>query len=372
LYSTIVHGVPVARQHPPVDVVVIGGGIVGASAALAVASRGRSCVLFERGSLARPSGSSSGTARIYAPAAYPDETYLDAGLRAVERWRQIEQSDGTELLVQTGVLSTGRFAVDQLAMLERSGVSAEAVSASYARRRFGIEFDADAAIIHQPDAGVIRADLAHSSVLDLAHAAGVEMRESEAVEGLAESESELQVSTGRTSRACSAAIIAAGPWSRALLAGAGVEVDLEVSLQTVVYLDAPRTDGPPPAIIDYDGHEPYALWDPARGLKAALHARGPTVEAERVPFDPEPAAAGRIEAWVRERFGERAGRVSATEACLYTNTPDERFILERRGRIVVGAACDGQGFQFAPETGDRLAELALEVCDSAPDAAATR
>jgi sarcosine oxidase len=365
--------VPVSRQHPPVDVVVIGGGIVGASAALALASRGRSCVLFERGSLARPSGSSSGTARIYAPAAYPDETYLDAGLRGVERWRRIEQSAGTQLLVQTGVLSTGRFAVDQLpALLERSGVSAEAVPAAYARRRFGIEFDGDAAIIHQPDAGVIRADVAHSSVLDLARAAGVELRESEAVEALAESESELQVSTERTSLACSAAILAAGPWSGDLLAGAGVEIDLEVSLQTVVYLDSPRTDPPPPAIIDYDDDAPYALWDPARGLKAALHARGPTVEAERVPFAPEAAAVRRIETWARERLGERAGRVSATETCLYTNTPDERFILERRGRIVVAAACDGQGFQFAPETGDRLAELALEVCDAASDAGALR
>jgi sarcosine oxidase len=43
---------------------------------------------------------------------------------------------------------------------------------------------------------------------------------------------------------------------------------------------------------------------------------------------------------------------------MYTNTPDERFILERRGRVVAGSACNGQGFQFAPETGERLARLA--------------
>ena len=43
---------------------------------------------------------------------------------------------------------------------------------------------------------------------------------------------------------------------------------------------------------------------------------------------------------------------------MYTNTPDEQFILERRGRIVVGSACNGQGFQFAPETGEQLARLA--------------
>ena len=46
------------------------------------------------------------------------------------------------------------------------------------------------------------------------------------------------------------------------------------------------------------------------------------------------------------------------ETCLYTNTADERFILERRGRVVIGSACSGHGFKFAPEIGRRLADLA--------------
>ena len=53
--------------------------------------------------------------------------------------------------------------------------------------------------------------------------------------------------------------------------------------------------------------------------------------------------------------------MSAAETCLYTNTPDERFVLERRGRIVVAAACNGQGFQLAPESGRRVAALALDA-----------
>jgi sarcosine oxidase len=363
---------PDRRQHQPVDVAVIGGGIVGAAAALAVASRGRTCALVERGSLARPSGSSAGTARIYAPAPYPDETYLDAGLGAVERWRRIERSTGAELLIRTGVLSTGRFAVAQLAALAERGVAAEILSASEVRRRFGIEFDAGEEIVHQRDAGVIRADLAHRAVLDRALAAGAELHDGEPVTALAESERGLELSTASGTRRCSAAIVAAGPWSRALLAGAGIALELEVSLQSVVYCDASPTDPPPRAIIDYGGDEPYSLWDPVRGLKAALHARGPAVDPALGPFEPEPAAVERVEAWLRERFGQRAGPVVAAESCLYTNSPDGRFVCERRGRIVVGAACDGQGFQFAPETGDRLAALALEVCDGVPDPAAAR
>ncbi|MBS1886537.1 MAG: hypothetical protein JSU06_05035 [Actinobacteria bacterium] len=45
------------------------------------------------------------------------------------------------------------------------------------------------------------------------------------------------------------------------------------------------------------------------------------------------------------------------ESCLYTNTPDERFVLERRGAIGVVSACNGQGFQFAPVVGELAAEM---------------
>jgi sarcosine oxidase len=48
-----------------------------------------------------------------------------------------------------------------------------------------------------------------------------------------------------------------------------------------------------------------------------------------------------------------------TQSCLYTTTADEHFVLERRGRVVVGSACSGHGFKFAPAVGRRLAGLAL-------------
>ena len=40
-----------------------------------------------------------------------------------------------------------------------------------------------------------------------------------------------------------------------------------------------------------------------------------------------------------------------------------------RAAIVVGSACSGQGFQFAPDTGEKLARLAGEVAPVAPEPA---
>jgi len=50
----------------------------------------------------------------------------------------------------------------------------------------------------------------------------------------------------------------------------------------------------------------------------------------------------------------------AAQTCMYTTTADETFILERRGRVVVGSPCSGHGFKFAPAIGERLATLALQ------------
>jgi len=49
-----------------------------------------------------------------------------------------------------------------------------------------------------------------------------------------------------------------------------------------------------------------------------------------------------------------------TDTCLYTITPDEDFVLDRVGPIVVASPCSGHGFKFAPLFGRALADLATD------------
>jgi sarcosine oxidase len=351
-----------ARNEPPrhVDVLVIGGGVVGAAAALAAARHGARVALLERASLGSATGSSKGTARIYAPAAHPDESYLEMGLRALERWREIEADAGEQLLWPTGALSVGRFAEHELPLLRAAGVETELLSAAEAWRRCGVRVDEDRPLVYQRDAGVIRATRALGALLRLAREAGVELCGEEPVESIAQADAWVEAVTGRRRWRSSAAIVAAGPWSGGLLAEAGVERPLSVTRQSTAYFALAEPPVRPPALIDYEGDEPYALWDPERGLKAALHARGPLVDADGPAPEVDQDAVNRLAEWVGERFGDLTTGLSGVESCLYTNTPGDRFILERAGRVVVAAACNGQGFQLAPETGERLASLALE------------
>jgi len=48
---------------------------------------------------------------------------------------------------------------------------------------------------------------------------------------------------------------------------------------------------------------------------------------------------------------------------MYTNTPDEHFIIDRHPlhpNIIVASPCSGHGFKFSSLTGQLLAGLALE------------
>ena len=50
-----------------------------------------------------------------------------------------------------------------------------------------------------------------------------------------------------------------------------------------------------------------------------------------------------------------------TERCLYDNSPDGDFVVDRVGRIVIGSGTSGHGFKFAPLLGEMLADLATGV-----------
>lgn len=347
-----------------VDVVVVGAGVVGAATARALAKRGASVAVLEQGELATAAGSSRGTSRIFAPAAYPDESYLRMGLDALEEWRALEQSaaPAEPFLNFTGALCSGS-AVDELAAgFEAAAVEFERVEAADAERRFGISGLGPEPLLFQPGAGVIRADRARGALLRAARDSGVQLYENEQVTSLEVRADEVEVRTAGRAWRARRAVVTAGPWAPALLAPIGIELPLRVSSQALVFFPNPPPGAEEmPALIEFDGDEPYAMLDPVRGLKVALHRRGPEVD----PGDGRWGLADeegleRATAWARARFPGLGEQQPESAACLYTNTPDERFILERRGPIVIGSPCSGHGFQLAPANGERLAELATD------------
>ncbi len=236
---------PADRLVSRTDVVVVGGGVVGLAAALALARRGSGVALLERSSLSTARGSSAGTARIFSPAAYPDESYLEMALKALPRWREVESASGQQLLWRTGALTRGAFAGRQMPALQDAGVEAEFVSSADAIRRFGVHVSDQSPLLYQPDSGIIRADRAMAALRRLATAAGVESHQHEPVRSITEQADSLELQTDRGRWHCSSAIVAAGPWSGDLLAGRRDQAHAQRLAAIGRLLRSRRPPGPP-------------------------------------------------------------------------------------------------------------------------------
>jgi sarcosine oxidase len=149
------------------------------------------------------------------------------------------------------------------------------------------------------------------------------------------------------------AVVTAGGWARDLLASAGIDLPVWVTRETVAYFELERK---PPTLVDWGDPTVYALFSPGHGLKAGRHIAGPEVDPDG-EGSPDPESVDVVGEWVARHYPQ-AAPVHHSETCLYTNTDDQRFILERHGNVVVGSPCSGHGFKFAPLIGERLADLA--------------
>jgi sarcosine oxidase len=73
--------------------------------------------------------------------------------------------------------------------------------------------------------------------------------------------------------------------------------------------------------------------------------------------------------FTRRWFGDRLGAPLALATCLYTNTPDNHFIIDRlpgRIRTWIAAGFSGHGYKFCAGIGEILADLALDGATAAP------
>lgn len=340
-------------------VAVVGAGLHGLAAARALAQRGVSVVVLEQFAAGHDRGSSHGGSRIFR-LSYPEARWVRLAQEALPLWRGLEDEQGEALLVRNGSLDLGRVEPNAAALAE-CGAAYELLDARELERQFpALAAEPGTTALHQPDGGILLADRCLAALAASAAAAGAELRYESPVRGIGESGGHAIVDTDSGSLECDTVVVAAGAWSAGLLEGHG-GLATTPTRETVSYF-ALASDEPVPSVIDWEhgsGREQagYALAAPGIGLKAGLHHSGPATDPDE-PGRADPAIAAWTAAWVARRFRDADPEPLRSETCLYTNTADESFVLERRGRLVVASACSGHGFKFAPVVGARVAELA--------------
>ncbi len=378
------------------EFVVVGGGLLGLAASRALGLAGRDVVCLEQARVGHEWSGSKGNSRAFR---YNyDEPKLNAMVAAAERaWRELEDASGQRILQAHPFLSVGEGLPGYAAGLAAAGAKAEYLTAADVARRFPAVAMAGPAV-HEPTAGMLRADRARDALRATMHA---ELREDTEVTAVRDGPGAVRIETSGGDIEAAGAVICAGPGTAPLLRGMGLEYRVVTGLQQVVYLDAgPAAEpagGPRPAVVqrftaghgapawytaaafpagtrhgadpgwpavpgDADYEQLYGLPVTASGAhgmyKFGVRHSGLGVRYRSDPLAPDSVVTRQLIAAAGTLLRGVGTEPRLVERCVLDYTADLRFVIDRVGRVVVGAGTSGHGFKFGPLLGSVLAGLA--------------
>jgi sarcosine oxidase len=302
---------------------------MGSATAWALRERGVVVTMYEQfDSVDHDRGSSHGRTRIFR-LAYPQDEWVQLAQEALDGWADL----GDDVLSLYGLVELAPTReLTSADALERCGAQF-----SFEQPEPRVRVPEGWASLWQPAAGVVHADRARHRFLS-----GIEVQTGTRIDSPDDVDADVVVLT-------------VGPWIRRFFP----DVPVRTTRETIAYF---RHGGTPlPSVVELNvqrGHAMYALHDPVHGLKVGAHFHGHETDPDHEE-GADPALVERIAEWVAARFPEADPEPVGAQSCIYTSTDDESFVLERRGRVVIGSPCSGHGYKFAPAIGRRLADLAL-------------
>ena len=361
-------------SSPPFDVIVVGVGAVGSATVAELAARGLHVLGLERAGIPNESGSSGGVNRMIRLAYSEDPRYVPLVRRAFERWRQLESRSGERLLVTTGGVDAGspdsQSVAGSLESCRAHDLPHELLDAGELRRRFPGFLLPDAMVaVYQPDAGFVMSERAIAAYAMQAIDDGAELHGHEPVIGWEPDGEGVIVRTSAGDYRAERLVISAGAWA------AGLAEPLRTLLvperQVLIWMQPSRPEqfrvGAFPVFVleapegRFYGFPSYGI----PGFKLGLyHHRGQQVDpdsADRASTDALDEAVLRAGSGLY--FPDANGPTLSLKTCLFTNTPDEHFIVDRYPglpQVVLASPCSGHGFKFASVLGEVLADMTMD------------
>jgi sarcosine oxidase len=360
---------------PAYDVIVVGLGGMGSAAAYHLAARGHRVLGLEKFGPAHDQGSSHGGSRITRQSYFESPDYVPLLLRAYELFDKLARDSGRDVITLTGGVMVGRPDSLTVAGSRRSaehwGLAHEVLSAAELRRRFPTMNPApDEVALYEPKAGFVRPEETVAAHLSVASAAGADLHYHEPmVSWSGTAEGGVLVETAAGSYTAGQLVIAPGAWAPRLLADLGVPFVIERQVQ---YWFEP-TGGVTPYLPD---RHPIYIWEdaagsqvygfpaidgPDGGAKIAFFRRGIPTTPETIDREVHPDEIQAMAADAGRRFPTLPGRFLRAKTCMYSNTPDEHFVIARHPgheAVTVAAGFSGHGFKFVTVVGEILADLA--------------
>jgi sarcosine oxidase len=369
------------------DIVVIGLGAMGSAALYQSAKLGAKVVGIDRYSPPHDQGSSHGETRITRQAIGEGREFVPLVLRSNQIWEELETASGRDLLTRNGCLvlanpgvagshhGSSLFLQDTIDAAEAYGIPHQQLDSDDLRRLYPqFRLTADECGYFEPGGGFLRPEACVDTQIAQARTLGAQVFTSEIVLDVKPTILGVEVTTDKASYSAAKVILTAGPWITKFLPDE-LSPHFRVYRQTLCWfaLDRNRERYAPQ-------HFPVFIWitgsriqdmlygfptidGPEGGIKVATECYESTVHPDAVPRDvSDEWVAEMYSAYIAPRFPDVGSRCLRTATCLYTVTPDAKFVIDYADdnrNVLFASACSGHGFKHSPAVGEALAQRAL-------------
>ena len=352
---------------------------MGSAACYHLARRGKRVLGLERYDIPHAMGSSHGVNRIIRLAYYEHPSYVPLLRRAYELWRELESGFGERLLHITGSVDAGpadsQVFVGSRESCKLHGLPHEVLTSAEVTARFpGYRLPEGHMAVFQPEGGHVMSERAIVAHVGAALELGAEVHGRERVIGWEETAGGVRVETDRGVYEAEQLVIAAGAWMGALvpeLAGLAVP-----ERQVLGWFQPTRPADFAPdrfPVFNLTVEEGRYYGFPVHsvpGFKIGrYHHLDEVIDPDGWEREPNLADEAILRAVVSRYFPGADGPALTLRSCLFTNTPDEHFIVDRLGGgspVVVASPCSGHGFKFSAVIGELLADIVVDGLPS-PD-----
>ena len=353
------------------DAIVLGLGGMGSATLFHLARRGLRVLGIERFDLVHEHGSSHGLTRIIRLAYSEHPSYVALLRRAYDLWRELERLAGERLLHITGSVDAGPAGGTIFrGALEASAIHHlphEILNGAELHARFpGYRLPRETLGLYQPDGGFLLPERCNVAHVEQAQRRGAEVHCAEPVVEWGAGSGHVWVRTDRGRYEAGRLVICAGPWASALVPELGGLAVPE--RQVLAWLQPSRPDLFALEVFPvfnleveegrYYGFPSFLI----PGFKfGKYHHRGEVVDPDAWNRDPGPEDEALLRSFARRYFPDGAGPTVMLKTCLFTNSPDRHFILDRHPafpEVAVAAGFSGHGYKFCSVVGEVMADLA--------------
>jgi len=361
------------------DVAVIGLGAMGSAISYYLTQQGARVVGVDRFDPPHTFGSSHGQTRVIREAYFEHPAYVPLLQTAYTNWEKLEAESGDSLLLQTGGLMLGKpdstLIQGSRESAERYGIAHEILSQPEIMSRYpAFSLPTDMIGLKEQRAGLLYPEKCIASYLDLARRAGAEILTNQPLLNWQREGSGFVLQTSESELRCNKLVIASGAWTGSLLPE--LALPLQVTRQVLFWFETPEPNPNPNPfaigqfpifLLEYGPDEfLYGFPDQGEGFKIAQHLPGRPQDPDLLSQSVEPAEIEQMTEFLARFFpalsSKHPAKLSKTAVCMYTNTPDGHFLIDRHPEhdaLWLVSPCSGHGFKFASALGDVLARAVL-------------